>query len=978
LSSGIESCHAVSAAFAASIDELDELISRFEDTLSTLPRSTAIRTSLFLDLAKTRLLRYRLSGDEQDIDTLTLQFTLAIFLPSHSPCKYGLHPASALCHLSEALLHRALKSEQLSDVRYCIKCFHFLRGQSLVVIGLHHDAAKHLLLALALQLKIEPPNEAHVQVVEEMSILCSELLASDLADKDLIEPVTNFARGVYIYNGTSKSGISPQVIECLREASNRLPGLHDVSRTFAYSLFIRFNASKSHNDYEDAMATVNKIFASHSTGDVPSEYVYAALYLAAGLALCRLTFYWRPDNLEEAIFRMRDYVSKVPLDATEHRPILFGHLEALERTRLEEFGHGDGPQEEDSSDIHHDIIMSILYASGPMRPAIIQFLQGFERRHDEVNAIQGVHQVQGDSGVDDDIPVPHDPEPLSNPDVIVFTSMTVEDLLRHSQMLDSMNQITDIGSIEEAIKYCRHSLSFRFPDGSIYWHVTMAKLTHLLHRAFLQTSEPEYLNQSIAANRIPLKMPRSRYVHFEIILRLTSSLFIRLLRLGDIKDLDEMMELFPIAATNTHARASRRFEMSCKWAQIARASRHHSTLTAYESALSLMQDTLEFAPTLESQHFRIVKMRDEYKTLPLDYVSYMLQIGQLEKAIETLQRGRSLLWSEMRGLRTPLDHVRAVDSPLAERFSAINRDLEALATSGSTNLMVDDGEGMDPFGRIIMKRRKLSDERKAVITQIRSLPGFENFLMALSFDTLRSAAACGPVIIINHSMWRSDIVILLHNHSPCVITTSDDFYDSAIELRDRLVNTRKQYRLESRQYQHALRYVLQGLYDLVGCPVIAELRRLKIPKQSRVWWCPTSVFCSLPLHAMGPIPSDDGRTRYFLDLFIPSYTPTSSTLIESRKFSRQSVERPSLLLVAQPDGSLANAWPEIWHVQRLGTKVTSLISKRATPPAVVEGLRDHQFAHFVCHGTLESGKPFDASFQLYGGQRLTLLDIVRS
>ena len=129
---------------------------------------------------------------------------------------------------------------------------------------------------------------------------------------------------------------------------------------------------------------------------------------------------------------------------------------------------------------------------------------------------------------------------------------------------------------------------------------------------------------------------------------------------------------------------------------------------------------------------------------------------------------------------------------------------------------------------------------------------------------------------------------------------------------------------------------------------------------------------------MGPIPSDDGRTRYFLDLYIPSYTPTLSALIESRRYSRQSVEKPSLLLVAQPDGTLADAWPEIWHVQQLGTKVTSLISKRATPSAVLEGLRDHRFAHFVCHGTLELGKPFDASFQLYGGQRLTLLDIVRS
>ena len=32
----------------------------------------------------------------------------------------------------------------------------------------------------------------------------------------------------------------------------------------------------------------------------------------------------------------------------------------------------------------------------------------------------------------------------------------------------------------------------------------------------------------------------------------------------------------------------------------------------------------------------------------------------------------------------------------------------------------------------------------------------------------------------------------------------------------------------------------------------------------------------------------------------------------------------------------------------------------------------------MCHGTLEANKPFEAGFELYGGERLTLLQIVRS
>ncbi len=90
------------------------------------------------------------------------------------------------------------------------------------------------------------------------------------------------------------------------------------------------------------------------------------------------------------------------------------------------------------------------------------------------------------------------------------------------------------------------------------------------------------------------------------------------------------------------------------------------------------------------------------------------------------------------------------------------------------------------------------------------------------------------------------------------------------------------------------------------------------------------------------------------------------------------MEKPSLLLVAQPDESLLDAWPEIEHVRRLSANVTALISTTATPSTVLEGLRDHRFAHFVCHGNLEPGKPFEASFKLHEDQRLTLLEIVRS
>ncbi|KAH9956356.1 hypothetical protein BC827DRAFT_1157807 [Russula dissimulans] len=127
---------------------------------------------------------------------------------------------------------------------------------------------------------------------------------------------------------------------------------------------------------------------------------------------------------------------------------------------------------------------------------------------------------------------------------------------------------------------------------------------------------------------------------------------------------------------------------------------------------------------------------------------------------------------------------------------------------------------------------------------------------------------------------------------------------------------------------------------------------------------------------MSLIASVDEEERYFSDLYICSYT---SALIESRSHESPTLDRSSLLLVAQHDASLpgGRGEPQVVQLFNIDIDITSVISEGATPTTVLDGLRNHRFAHFACHGTLETGKPFDASFKLHGEDRLTLLDIVR-
>jgi CHAT domain-containing protein len=872
--------------------------------------------------------RYQLSDDERDLDMSILHFTHAILLPFPLSITSGPSLIQFFYILTHTLLIRSIKFGRPGDVDSCVKHLRYFQDRSFEPFNVpYHDVLTALVGALSLQIELDPGYASAMQNVEEMSVLTRELLASDVPELPLNVAIGGYARAVTLHGTLNQP--SEQVFECLREAHTRLPDLHDVSHALSFSLSCRFDATKSSDDYGEAMTVLDKIITSG-----PGEYLIRALDLASTLANRRFTFFGKPEYLEEAIFRFRVYLDALPLEHPD-RPIATYFLTTLGRRRFMEFHVTNDRREAPSGDPEDVDVLSLALTMAKLEA----------------------------------------------------TESPSKGLLDHIRILDSeetMRRITEMADIEEAVKCFRHFLASPQPSSrpnDMMSYNTIITWGNLLRRAFKQTRKLDYLNESIEVYRGTLEAP---HLPFLIILGFIVSLHSRFSLLKDRKDLDELMHRYSIAATYTYASTPDRFMLSCQWAMTARIYKHPSTSTAYENAISLMQDSLAFAPTLEIQHFRLVEMRDYHEKLPLDHASYQVHIGQLEQAIVTLEKGRGLLWSEMRGFRTSIEQLRAVDLPLAEKFAAVNRDLEELTTSGSSSVWMDGGESddnkeMDPFGRLVMKQRKLLDERNSLIAQIQALPGFERFLMAPSFDTLRSAAARGPVIIISHCQWRSDIIILLHDSPPSLIPVTEDFYSRAEEMRDQLFRARKKPKsLDSKEYEEALSSVLKGLYDLVGQPVIERLRKLNVQEQSRIWWCPTSAFFSLPLHAMGPVRSDGHVKLYFSDLYITSYTPTLSALIEAHKPSAQTSNVPSILLVAQPDAIIPNVLREMRVVQAVSPSVATLLWETATPPAALEHLRDHRFAHISCHGKLEKGKPFDAFFKLYEGTRLRLLDIVRA
>jgi len=918
-----------------STSDIDNRISHHRHVLLSIPRSDPSHVSHIQALAGLYNNRYLQSGRKEDLDRAIFHFTQAIFVSRPSWGIDGQNVVQIFFFLASVLLQRSEHFDQPSDAQYCAEYFRYLQSQPLEAFHVSCDKARaSLVVALASQVKAGFGDP--VRHIDEMTGHCRELLASG-APQSLLSMAARALASVNFTNHEQSSvlELSDKGIDCLREA-NRCLDSRELAYKFAGHLFTRFSATHSIDDYEEAMALLDKIISSESNGNDPGPGLEDAAYSSALLAWNRVRIYKNPEHFEEAVHRCRSFLRVSSTDDFRRRTIT-ELLAPMMKLRSMLFGVTEDSQDPQSGD----------------------------KEVTDVPSFSGLIALL-----------------LAEPTAGKTRSWVGRGEEEHIRALKLASSTTDLAEIEEAIKYCRLLLASLPPNDDLIFHSTISLANALFH-AFECTDKFEYLDQSVGTFRDALEMPIPSYTRFPVMAQLIHALLIRITLSAELDDFEEVIQLHSMASNDTHANARERFIVLCEWADIARLGGHPTASTAYETAITLMEDTLLYAPTLETQHFQLLALRFHGEELPMHYASYEVGRGQLKVAIQALERGRALIWSELRGLRPSINQL-PVNSHLAKEFTTVNRELETLTMSVPPGAVVNDkdghknSEGMDIFGLLIVSHRKLLAKRSELVSQIQAIPGFEDFMKTRSFDHLRSAAACGPVIIINHSKWRSDILIVLHNTGPLLITTPDDFYDRVIELRTRLVRTRKEYPLESRQYQRALRSVLKSLYELVGQPVIKELRRLDIPEQSRIWWCPTSVLCSLPLHAMGPIPSDDGVPRYFSDLYIPSYTPTLFSLIESRKIGQPSMEKPSILLVAHPDDALQQAWPEIWSIQRLDTKVTTFLGRRARNSAVLEGLRDHRFAHFVCHGNLVPEKPFEASFGLHGDNRLTLLDIVRS
>ena len=812
---------AVSSFLTGTIADIDRNITSLQNSLSLYPRSHSEHINSIYNLVEERWERFELSQDKEDLDKSILHCTEAIFLPpvSRDGCRL-----SNIFQLLFLLARAFLVFKQPEDIQYTIEYLRHLRELPPDSFDVpRNDVTISLIEALAIQVMLDVGDGT--RNIKEMVVLCHELLTRLTSNTSGDFPIGTFMSlnlaVVAEYNRRRPIQLLDEVIDCLRDALKVCsPRSNVVLYALASQLGISFMKTHSNHDYQEAMMLLETILDHNQPRESPDSIRDQASLLSASLAFARASVFKSPEYSEVAISRLRTELSS-PLMDERLRFHVTESLAHQSRLRFTQYSLVESLEEANSYTSQAVALSSssILEKSG-------DFLFESEAVRETYSAAAMQQKIQ---------------------DLEDLLSITPPGTERQKECLGILAdwceskfcRTNDIADIEKAVKYNRLSLdATHFNDPQR--HIPLESLRNVLYLAFKKTKKISYLDESITLSYDIFDLGSSQHFRFYVIRTLVRSLRTREELLGRREDLHDAIRLISMVIDDQYAREPDRFRLSCQWAILARNIGHAPTSTAYKSAFLLMQRPLSFAPTVSAQHARLVAMGEDCQTMPLDYASFQIQLGRFEEAIEILEKGRALLWSEMRDLRTPMAQHIEEDSPLSKRFTEINQELEALTISVTPSGRPDTeddvaqgGDGMDPFGRLVVKRRKLAEERDALISQIRGQPELKGILSSPSFATLRSAASRGPVIIVNHCEWRSDILIIFHNSLPFSIPTASNFYTRANKLRDELAQARK-HGLDSREYKDALCSVLKGLYELVGEPVIRRLRALRVPEQSRI------------------------------------------------------------------------------------------------------------------------------------------------
>jgi tetratricopeptide (TPR) repeat protein len=403
-------------------------------------------------------------------------------------------------------------------------------------------------------------------------------------------------------------------------------------------------------------------------------------------------------------------------------------------------------------------------------------------------------------------------------------------------------------------------------------------------------------------------------------------------------------------------------------------------------------------------------------------------MGKVPDAVEMLEEGRGVFWSQALHLRTTELDVILPHEQL--ELQSIFGELEAgEQRPDAPDLTAAALEGL------LEHKRKISERAECLVDSIRSRPGLERFLMPPSFTSLMQSLPKGFVVILITSGMRHHALVLdttvgvaetvelqktrgsfeskrmmesLPRDASAATWTSAQVETDCARLDGENQSDSEAKRAIRTSGRHIWSFedILADLWLCIVRPILRVLG-LKVsrvaqcsidwlclsptPQQAvgrdrpRVWWCPTGELTFLPIHAAGIHASGSGNACA-TDYIVSSYVPSISALVRARKtcVSWRTTEVRGLLVAEAKPGAgwddIANVEAEVRRVQeRFNAARATIVNdtqSRATVEGVLTSLRAKHvnILHLACHGAQKT-EPLQSAFMLGDGE-LTIRDLM--
>ncbi|KAG1736984.1 CHAT domain-containing protein [Suillus lakei] len=814
-------------------DDLDKATALQREALALHPVGHTHRSSSLNNLATQLSTRFEHRGNDQDLDeAIVLQReALALRLVGHPD------RSTALGNLANRLSTRFRHRDNDGDLDEAIT----LLRETLALHPVGHTDRSKSLNNLANQLSTRFHHRGNDRDLDQAIALQGEGLAlCPVGHTDRSKSLGNLANQLSTrFHHRGNNGDLDQAIALQREAL----ALHPVGNTdrskslnnLAPQLYTRFHHRGNDGDLDQAIALDREGLALRPAGhpDRPKSLNNLALQLST-------RFYYRGNDgdLDEAITLLREALALRPVGHTD-QPSSLNNLANQLSTRFEHRGN--------NGDLDEAIALQ--------REALVSHPVGHTHRSKSLgnlaNQLSARFEHRGnDEDLDEAIALHKEGLalcPVGHPD----RSKSLNDLAKRlSTRFDQRRNREDLDDSRENLR-CALTLLTQHHPRQLEVHLSLATVSLSFHHSGLDGTGP-----------------------------------------GEgIDNLNAAMHHLKAAANVVSGGLLPRLRASLHWVLRASQYSHGTQLEAYAISMRLLDAYMSATASVSSRHS---VMKDFPRTVAVDAASCALRSGDVCRAVELLEQGRTLIWTQMARLRTPLDGLQ-------------NRGDHAVT---------------------LMKK-------------------FRDFSSLLDKPPASNPEGTAKV-----------------NPTPNQFGETPDIGG---QLR--------------RTSESALKKALMELWDDVVHPVVENLGGFA-QRGSRIWWCPTSVFNSLPLHAAGAYRQGE---PFLSQLYISSYTPSLTALMKARKSHDRSLPVPFAAIGQNlPDGAsrtLDGVEPELNLVRSLippppTVSFTKITSVDATKSRALRALRDNTWLHFACHGTQNYKEPFKSAF-LMRDQPLSLLDITQ-